>query len=286
MKKLLLAGVATLAVVGAANAADLYTKARPMVAPVAPPPPAFSWSGCFVGAHWGWGWGRKDVHESEFTSDEAFAASGRIDTSGPIFGGQVGCDYQFGFGKGVGFGPGGWVIGIQFDGAGTDINGFRTDPFGAAFFNFGVFDRIEVKQELLASLTGRLGFAGGGGGFWSQTLWYVRGGVAWTRDRWDLTGANDFFLDSNTAVSSPVTQNRTGWTVGVGWEWAFMPNWSVFLEWNHYDFGTDTLLTTSFGDLTDRFESKQRVETFKVGVNWRFNLLGFGKGKAPVVASY
>src|SRR5436190_2868753 len=121
MKKLLLAGVATLAVVGAANAADLYTKARPMVAPVAPPAPVFSWSGCFVGAHWGWGFGRKDVHETIIESEGniSSAASGRIDTSGPIFGGQVGCDYQFGFGKGFG-GPVAFVIGIQGDVAAAD----------------------------------------------------------------------------------------------------------------------------------------------------------------------
>jgi len=280
MKKFLLAGVATLAVVGAANAADLYTKARPMVAPVAPPAPAFSWTGCFVGAHWGWGFGRKDVHENGFTTDFAQSASGRIDTSGPIFGGQVGCDYQFGFGKAL-FGPGGWVIGIQFDGAATDINGFRTDPFAEAVAGnpfFAAFDRIGVKEDFLASVTGRLGFT-----VWSQTLFYVRGGGAWTRDRWDIAGANDFLFGE--AVFSPQTQNRSGWTVGVGAEWAFLPNWSAFVEWNHYDFGTETLVTTHFGDFTGRFESQQRIETVKIGLNYRFNLF-FGKGKAPVVASY
>jgi outer membrane immunogenic protein len=305
MKKIMLATVAGVALLAAAPAmaADLAVKA-PRVAPVAPPPPAFSWTGCFIGAHWGWGWGRKDVHETavdhvlvedgEFPVFEThtFAASGDIDTSGAIFGGQVGCDYQFGFGKASG-GPGGWVIGIQFDAAGTDIDGFRSDPFGEAFGAEAADLRIAVKQEFLASLTGRLGITGWGGGFWSQTLWYVRGGVAWTRDRWDLHGLNaeDGLLGIRelSPIFSPVNQNRTGWTVGVGWEWAFLPNWSAFVEWNHYDFGTKTLFTefvsfpngeSFFAD----FDSKQRIETVKVGVNWRFNL--FGKGKAPVVARY
>ena len=63
MKKILLGSVATGALVaaGSASAADLGPrpayKAPPMVAPV----PIFSWTGCFVGAHGGYGWGKKDV---------------------------------------------------------------------------------------------------------------------------------------------------------------------------------------------------------------------------------
>src|SRR5437763_14925698 len=107
MIMLLLTSVAGIALIaaGSANAADLRAPVYKTPPPVAAPAPVFSWSGCFVGAHWGWGFGRKDVRESEFTTDFARAASGRIDTSGPIFGGQVGCDYQFGLGKAA-FGPG------------------------------------------------------------------------------------------------------------------------------------------------------------------------------------
>src|SRR6266498_3784597 len=184
MKKFLLAGVATVVLVGAASAADIYRKAPPMVAPPPPPAPVFSWTGCFVGAHWGWGWGRKDVDELEVERDTATvggktvivtsvsAASGHIDTSGPLFGGQVGCDYQFGVGKG--FGPGAWVIGIQGDVAGADINGFDSEPFDPR-------SSLRVKQDWIASVTGRIGFV-----FPAQVLWYFKGGGAWTHDRWDL----------------------------------------------------------------------------------------------------
>jgi outer membrane immunogenic protein len=307
MNRILLTSVAAVALLAAgavnsADAADIARKAPPYVAPP-PPPPVFSWTGCFVGAHWGWGWGRKTVDESEiFTDvtdgDDSFSrsASGKMETSGGIFGGQVGCDYQFGWGKGkdVG-GPGlNWVIGIQFDAAGTDINDEMTDPFARAFehdqFAAAEFGRIGVKEDWLGSLTGRLGITGFGG--WSHTLWYVRGGVAWTHDRWDLHGTNEFFNDF--PVFSPLKENRTGWTVGVGWEWAFLPNWSAFVEWNHYDFGTKTLLRQSvtFTEketlaVTETFtddlalSTKQTLETVKIGVNYRFNF-----GKAPVVARY
>jgi outer membrane immunogenic protein len=304
MKKLLLVSVAGVALVAAgavnsADAADLARKAPPYVAPP-PPPPVFSWTGCFVGAHWGWGWGHKTLNEhlSVTDLDDAdesvgpFAASGGATDDGAIFGGQVGCDYQFGWGKGKGVGGagGGWVIGLQFDAAGTDINTDLSDPLLVSVSPFdGVFLQDRVKQDWLASFTGRLGYAG----FFSpMSLVYIRGGVAWTHDRFDLPGAA-LLIEEATGqqIFSPVEKTRTGWTVGIGWEWAFLPNWSAFVEWNHYDFGTKTLFGrngTFIGEEDETFafssaiDAKQRLETIKIGVNYRFN---FGKA-APVVARY
>jgi outer membrane immunogenic protein len=88
MKKLLLVSVAGVALVAAgavnsADAADVYRKAPPP-APVAVPPPVFSWTGCFVGAQLGWGWGRKNVDSFEISDGvrDTFFGSGHIDTSG------------------------------------------------------------------------------------------------------------------------------------------------------------------------------------------------------------
>ena len=56
MRPLLLASVsiAALFIVSEANAADLAVKApRPMMVPA----PVYSWTGCYVGGHVGWGWG-------------------------------------------------------------------------------------------------------------------------------------------------------------------------------------------------------------------------------------
>jgi outer membrane immunogenic protein len=290
MKRILFAGVATVALLSAASAADLGRPVYKAPPPVAPPP--FSWTGCFAGAHWGWGWGNKDIHEIRIASIhgtvvDTEGAAGRINTNGPLFGGQVGCDYQFGFGKGAG-GPGAWVVGIQGDFAGAHITGSATDPFFASLepFEAAKFGLISVKQEWIASLTGRLGFTA-----WiPQVLWYVRGGAAWTRDSWNVSGANFLFERTETVFLSPVTQNRTGWTVGAGVEWAFLPNWSAFLEWDHYDFGTKNLLHASFSECTTctihtaDFNVSQRVDTVKIGVNYRFGWVG--KGKAPVVARY
>jgi outer membrane immunogenic protein len=60
MKKLLIAGIASVSLVAAPTmAADLATKARPPL-----PPPIFSWTGCYVGLHVGGG-----IHHSEWIYD-------------------------------------------------------------------------------------------------------------------------------------------------------------------------------------------------------------------------
>src|SRR6266852_4048301 len=119
MKRILLTSVAGVALLAAgaisASAADLYRKAPPVVAPPPPPPPAFSWTGCYTGVHTGWGWGEKKFRDARrdqyFIDTSSSVRESKLDTSGPLFGGQLGCDYQFGFGKGAGLGN--WVIGIQ-----------------------------------------------------------------------------------------------------------------------------------------------------------------------------
>jgi outer membrane immunogenic protein len=252
-----------------AIAADMGLKARP----AGPPPaPAFSWTGCYVGAHVGWGWGRNNFSEqsattavtsgseSTFTTSSFGAASGRVDSSGGMFGGQVGCNYQF---------APNWVAGIQGDFAGTDINGKATDPLGLGN------SVISVKTEWLASITGRLGVTA----FNNVALFYAKGGVAWDRNQWDLSNAANFF---NSALFS---ETRTGWTIGGGVEWAFLPNWTAFAEFNYYDFshggsnaaGTNTtttscgiICTTSTTTSSVFSTGKQQIEAVKVGVNYKF----------------
>jgi len=81
-----------------------------------------------------------------------------------------------------------------------------------------------------------------------------------------------------------VTRTRSGWTVGAGVEWAFAPNSSAFIEWDHYDFAKTNVILASRFDHQFGLDAKERFETVKIGVNYRFNWL-FGKA-APVTARY
>jgi len=81
------------------------------------------------------------------------------------------------------------------------------------------------------------------------------------------------------------SEDRLGWTAGIGIEWAFWNNWSAKLEYDFYDFGRRTVLIprTNNGESFDIFAVliKQEINTVKFGINYRF-----GWGKAPVVAKY
>jgi outer membrane immunogenic protein len=76
-----------------------------------------------------------------------------------------------------------------------------------------------------------------------------------------------------------VDHTRSGWTVGAGVEWAFGSNWSTFVEYDHYGFGSKTVSFTFAGGFINSVDFKQDIDTVKIGVNYRF-------GGSPVVAKY
>src|SRR6478609_10839090 len=118
MKKYLLASVAALGIVaaGAASAADLPSRKGPIAAPVYVP--VFTWTGFYVGANAGYGWGN--------TSTNNLGQVGDLD--GFIGGGQVGYNYQIGQ----------FVLGAEADFQGADLSsgsnlglvGVKTEYFG------------------------------------------------------------------------------------------------------------------------------------------------------------
>jgi outer membrane immunogenic protein len=229
-------------------------------AQAAPPPlPAYSWTGCHVGLHLGLGWGRQDVTETgtqtvshgSYTAPTTATATGSsgFDSSGGLFGGQVGCDYQF---------ASSWVIGIQGSAAYTNINGQGNDPLDAAF---GGKYSISMQTQWIASITGRLGVTG-----WdNRSLLYVAGGPAWDQNRWNLQNAYGSF--SPNAFS----ETRTGWVLGGGFEWRFTPVWSVFAEYDHYGFDNGGI--TVGGSSGSVFSTgRQGLDTVKIGVNYKLGL--------------
>ncbi len=132
MKKYLLASVAALGLVaaGAASAADLPSRKGPIAAPVYMPP-AFSWTGFYVGGNAGYGWGNVNAN--------GFANVGDLD--GFVGGGQIGYNYQMGQ----------FVLGLEADLQFADLSSgnnlgllnVKTDYFGTVRARAGVaFDRF------------------------------------------------------------------------------------------------------------------------------------------------
>ncbi|MBX9828504.1 MAG: outer membrane beta-barrel protein [Xanthobacteraceae bacterium] len=224
--------VAIAAILGlgqAASAADL-----PRSAPRAPAvyAPVSSWTGCYIGGNAGAGWGSGEI------SSSAGTISGSSDNARFVGGGQIGCDWQTGL----------WVFGIRnmFDWADAERSGtIGSGPF-TGFSG-------TIKNDWVDLLTGRIGYA-------MQPNWllYFQGGAAWRKN--SLT----VFNPAGVEVGS-TSRTRTGWTVGVGSEYKFAPNWSVFVEYNHAGFGT----TTGTSPAGVSFSAKSDVDVVLFGLNWR-----------------
>jgi opacity protein-like surface antigen len=150
MKKLLLGSAATLlsAVAAPALAADLPV----LVAPV----PVFSWTSCFMGAHVGGAWAQDNFTDPAALVENGIlgtvvppGASVGVNSNGLIIGGQMGCDYQFGFSP--------WVVGAEGAVSGANLSG-KSDvalPLG----NPGDLATVTSKTDFFPSATARVGYA-------------------------------------------------------------------------------------------------------------------------------
>ena len=241
MRTLLIGTAALIALASAAVAADMRT-----VLPKAPAiaAPAWSWTGCYAGGYAGGLWTSKTDWIVRTPGGAFFGQSlGGHDAASWIGGVQAGCDYQF---------AGRFVLGIQGDYAWTDAVGRHASAreIGVAYHS---------KTEALTSVTGRVGYA------FDRLLGYVKGGGAWERDQYRATT-----IILGTAYTARTT--RSGWTVGVGAEYAFTDFLSGFVEYNYYDFGARRIgLTPQVAGLRPAFvEIGDTTSVVRAGLNVRF----------------
>jgi outer membrane immunogenic protein len=220
------ASIASFATVPLAAAADF-----PVKAPYAPYVPAFTWTGFYVGAHGGWGW-------STWDGSGPIGASS-VDGDGWLAGIQAGYNYQWG----------NIVLGIEGEFSFADVK-FKDDNFFAG--------TLTLKNDYFATVAGRVGYA------FNRFLVYGKGGVAFTRDKWD---GND---GAGGTVSG--TFNRTGWLIGAGVEYAMWNSFSIKAEYNFMSFGNVSEHLTTTGGLVaaGTAQVSEDIHIAKVGLNYRF----------------
>jgi outer membrane immunogenic protein len=249
-----LAGAAAIAIPLAAQAADL---AKP-VYKGAPPPAYFSWTGCYLGTHSGLALGHTRWTDTvpDGAIDGAFRGqTAHTDMVGAVYGGQIGCDYQF---------NGNWVIGVEGSLSGSTLYGATMDEFNNTW-------GLRSTVNWFGGITGRVGVAV------DRVLLYTRGGVAFANNKFEIR--NTSILDGTPSTT------RTGWVIGSGIELSFAPSWSVFVEADYYNFGNKNV---SFpGDNINptapfTVRTPLTIETLKFGVNYRFG----GGDSGPVMARY
>lgn len=144
MKRVLLAGVAVLALTAAASAADLTMEPAPMAPVVAPV--AFDWTGFYVGVHGGGAWGDFSTNIWQDAFGNASSALGGV---------QAGYNYQINQ----------FVLGVQTDLAYTNLTTGQDVIPGLVGVN--------ANLNWLGSTTVRAGYA------IDTWLPYVKGGFAY-----------------------------------------------------------------------------------------------------------
>jgi outer membrane immunogenic protein len=249
MNKIWLVSTALVAALasGSAFAADL-PPAPQVYAPAPPPPPRFSWTGCYLGIDGGGIWGRSQ-HIAASSANAGLAIENPFEVSGGVFGGEVGCNYQISS----------LVVGVANDFSWTNATGSRND---IAPFNLAAVSTTD--QSWLDTLRGRAGFA------WERFYFYGTGGAAFSNVGVTVCSPGGCISDSQT---------RTGWTAGVGAEWAAWPvpvgTLTFKVEYLHADLGTGRFVNPPFvfptgGTVVTR-DVKLTDEIFRGGVNWKFD---------------
>jgi outer membrane immunogenic protein len=251
MKKFLLGaiGLVALGIAAPASAADLA--ARPYIK--APPPmmaAIYDWSGFYIGANGGWGSSRK-CWDNTTLAGVFVAAEGCHNATGAVAGGQVGYRLQ----------SSSWVFGIEAQGDWANLRGRNVSLSTPANTNRSRIDAFGL-------FTGQVGYA------FNTALFYVKGGAAVTADRFD-----QWTTAGNVLVSTGTGDNRWGGTVGAGVEFAFAPNWSAAVEYDHLFMGSKaTTFTAPTGVVLGPDRIRQDLDLVTVRVNYRWG--------GPVVAKY
>jgi outer membrane immunogenic protein len=223
MRKILVAGAAACTL----GAAPGYAADTPVRAPVgkktsaAVTAPLFDWSGFYLGAAGGYGWGGS-TH-----SDPVGGANGRFDVSGGLVGGTAGYNWQAGRA----------VFGVEGDLSWAGLDGLGSSAAGVLSGNLNWLGtgRVRAGYAVDAYLfyvtggaaVGRSQAAGGGfSGRDTQLGWTVGGGVeAKLSQNW--TAKLEYLYvdlgDKNTYsnASGPVSTTLTSHIVRVGLNYKF-----------------------------------------------------------------
>lgn len=235
VSKLILSAAAVIGAIAgasAASAADFAAKA-----PYAAAPPAFSWTGCYVGVHAGGGMLR----------DQGWGPNNPSQAGG-LAGGQLGCNYQY---RMVVFGLEGEGL---WSGMQIGIDGYEgTVPFA----------RYTVRNKWDYNVAARLGVAFDRALVYGKAGW-VAGGFDWSFAPFDGSG------------TSRANATLQGLLVGLGVEYAFWDNWTAKFEYDYLGFETKNVDVASFCTfcVPQNFTSKDALgadkHIFKVGVNYKF----------------
>ena len=244
MKRLTILAAAAIAVGAAAPAVAADLPARGPAYTKAPPmvQAAYDWSGFYIGINGGGATGSVDWNLLGF-GDE-----GNHSPSGGTIGGQVGYRWQMAS----------WVFGLEAQGNWANFKGSNVSLVSG--------DINQSKIDAFGLFTGQIGYS------FDRALVYVKGGAAVTDNQYRA------YLPGG-ALDASANETRWGPALGVGFEYAFAPSWSLGFEYDHLFMGSENVsFATPTGGFAGTDHIKENVDIFTARLNYKFG--------GPVVARY
>jgi outer membrane immunogenic protein len=237
--------------------------------PVPAPATSYTWTGGYVGGHFGWGWGRANTTFTPLPTAAQFIdmrpTTLRQDPSGFSVGVQGGYNWQTGH----------FVIGGEADISWSRVNGTATvtpiimnngTPFPGAGF-------LTTRQETkwFGTVRARAGIA------FDRVLIYGTGGLAYGHVNYSANA--DFRPGVPTQIlffqyPASLSKTKTGWTAGFGVEVALPgSHFSWKAEYLYYDLGKESF-TANPVPVNPPFQVaytwETKAHTFNTGINFRF----------------
>jgi outer membrane immunogenic protein len=237
----IMSAIAALAGLAPAGAADLGPAYKgPLIAP------SFNWNGFYAGVNLGGAWASDTVVQSNLAAP---FSNTKVTSSGVVGGGQLGFNWVA---------MPNWLLGIEADVSGADLNGTATYNNRAQF---------NEKVDAFGTVRGRLGYVA------NSWLFYGTGGFAWSDDAFTRTQV------SATATTTPPlgdvrtnSPTRTGWAAGGGIEYGFARNWTARVEYLHLDLSDQTFSFTAPNNVFRSIdEGRLTIDAVRFGVSYLFN---------------
>jgi outer membrane immunogenic protein len=242
----LLICVAVVALTTGAHASDLPTSKGPPPAPAYAP---FSWTGFYIGANGGYGWGSAGDMTLSNNIGVSLPPTAGPKPAGGFGGAQAGYNWQTGM----------FVLGAEADIQGAAINNNFTRFLPAGGVN------LNAKQDIdmFGTVRARGGFAV------DHFLIYATGGLAYAN-------VDDRLVLSAGGASATLTKNeiQVGAAVGGGVEYALNANWSIKGEYQYVWLPNSGALsgavTPPNGGVIRSSPLQDSFQTVRAGVNYRF----------------
>jgi outer membrane immunogenic protein len=259
-------------------------------APIAGLTSADYWTGFYVGGHLGGGLAQKkwnDLTPIDPLNNPTFTGTnpqdmGSHNATGLLGGIQAGYNWQFAH----------WIVGVEGQYSFADLTGDHQNTFTAAagvpnFFTSGTqVASLATRIDGVGTIAGRIGYASD---LIDRTMFYVKGGAAYARDRYTEGTQTSLLVCINnpplncaaggfTGLFS-ASQDRWGWMGGVGLEYGLTQNWSAKVEYDFLGFGTKNVnmpgtlcsagVCVAVPNQTVAID--QNVQLLKFGVNYHFH---------------